>query len=97
MWGTAHGPLWDALRKKGRQVRVIGIAVENAIVDRTARVLEAWAAADPILGTATTVAFLFNDTGAFTTCETDGRKPTDQRRYAPTSVPLCANMGGTLA
>ena len=24
-WGAAHGPLWDALRKKGRQVRVIGI------------------------------------------------------------------------
>ena len=46
-WGAAHGPLWDALRKKGRQVRVIGIAVENATVDRTARVLEAWAAADP--------------------------------------------------
>ena len=46
-WGAAHGPLWDALRKKGRQVRVIGIAVENAIVDRTARVLEAWAAAEP--------------------------------------------------
>ena len=46
-WGAAHGPLWDALRKKGRQVRVIGIAVENAIVDRAARVLEKWAAADP--------------------------------------------------
>ena len=46
-WGAAHGPLWDALRKKGRQVRVIGIGVENATVDRTARVLEAWAAADP--------------------------------------------------
>ena len=46
-WGAAHGPLWDALRKKGRQVRVIGIAVENATVDRTARVLERWAAADP--------------------------------------------------
>ena len=46
-WGAAHGPLWDALRKKGQQVRVIGIAVENATVDRTARVLEAWAAAEP--------------------------------------------------
>ena len=46
-WGAAHGPLWDALRTKGRQVRVIGIAVENANVDRTARVLEAWAAAEP--------------------------------------------------
>ena len=38
-WGAAHGPLWDALRKKGRQVRVIGIAVENATVDRAARCL----------------------------------------------------------
>ncbi len=46
-WGAAHGPLWDALRKKGRQVRVIGIAVENTIVDRAARVLEKWAAAEP--------------------------------------------------
>ena len=46
-WGAAHGPLWDALRKKGRQVRVIGIAVENATVDRTARVLEKWAATEP--------------------------------------------------
>ena len=46
-WGAAHGPLWDALRKKGRQVRVLGIAVENATLDRTARVLERWAAADP--------------------------------------------------
>ena len=46
-WGAAHGPLWDVLRKKGKQVRVLGIAVENAVLDRTARVLEAWAAADP--------------------------------------------------
>ena len=46
-WGAAHGPLWDALRKKGRQVRVIGIAVENATVDRAARVLEKWAATEP--------------------------------------------------
>ena len=46
-WGAAHGPLWDALRKKGRQVRVIGIAVENANVDRAGRLLQAWAAADP--------------------------------------------------
>ena len=46
-WGAAHGPLWDALRKKGRRVRVIGIGVENPIVDRTARVLDKWAAAEP--------------------------------------------------
>ena len=31
----------------GRQVRVIGIAVQNAVLDRTARVLERWAAAEP--------------------------------------------------
>ena len=46
-WGAAHGPLWDALRMKGQQVRVIGIAVENTTLNRTARVLEAWAAAEP--------------------------------------------------
>ena len=46
-WGAAHRPLWDAVRTKGRQVRVIGIAVENTAVDRTARLLEAWAAAEP--------------------------------------------------
>ena len=44
--GAAHGRLWDALRKKGRQVRVIGIAAENQTVDRTVRVLRAWVAAD---------------------------------------------------
>ena len=46
-WGAAHGPLWDALRKKGRQVRVLGIAAENLSLDRTRRVLERWAAAEP--------------------------------------------------
>ena len=46
-WGAAHGPLWDALRKKGRQVRVLGIAAEHLILERTRRVLERWAAADP--------------------------------------------------
>ena len=46
-WGAAHGPLWDALRKKGRQVRVLGIAAENLSLERTRRVLERWAAAEP--------------------------------------------------
>ena len=46
-WGAAHGALWDALRKKGRQVRVIGIGAENKTVERAERVLRAWAAADP--------------------------------------------------
>ena len=44
-WGAAHGRLWAALHKKGRHVRVIGVAAENETVDRTARVLRAWAAA----------------------------------------------------
>ena len=46
-WGAAHGALWDALRKKGRQVRVIAIGAENKTVERAERVLRAWAAADP--------------------------------------------------
>ena len=46
-WGAAHGPLWDALRKKGRQVRVIGIGAQNKTVERAERVLRAWAAAEP--------------------------------------------------
>ena len=46
-WGWAHGALWDALRKKGRQVRVIGIAAENETLDRAARVLRGWAEAEP--------------------------------------------------
>ncbi len=46
-WGAAHGPLWDALRKTGRQVRVIAIAAENKTVERAERVLRAWAAAVP--------------------------------------------------
>ena len=46
-WGAAHGALWDALRKKGRQVRVIAIAAENKTVERAERVLRAWAAAEP--------------------------------------------------
>ena len=46
-WGAAHGPLWDALRKKGRRVRVVGIGVQNTTMDRTHRVLEKWAAAEP--------------------------------------------------
>ena len=46
-WGAAHGRLWDALRTKGQQVRVIGIGVENVNVDRAARLLQAWAAAEP--------------------------------------------------
>ena len=46
-WGAAHEWLWDALRKKGWQVRIIGIAAENETVDRTARVLRVWAATAP--------------------------------------------------
>ena len=27
-WGAAHGPLWDAIRAKGRRVEVIAIGAE---------------------------------------------------------------------
>ena len=42
-WGKAHGRLWDAVREKGRQVRVIGIAAEHDTIERAERVLRAWA------------------------------------------------------
>ena len=46
-WGAAHGPLWDALRAKGRRVEVIAIGAELDTVLRADRVLELWAAAEP--------------------------------------------------
>ena len=46
-WGAAHGPLWDALRAKGRRVEVIAIGAELDTVLRSDRVLQLWAAAEP--------------------------------------------------
>ena len=46
-WGAAHGPLWDALRAKGRRVEVIAIGAENKPVERADLVLQLWAAAEP--------------------------------------------------
>ena len=46
-WGAAHGPLWDAIRAKGRRVKVIAIGAELDAVLRADRVLQLWAAADP--------------------------------------------------
>ena len=46
-WGAAHGPLWDAIRAKGRRVEVIAIAAELDMVLRADRVLQLWAAAEP--------------------------------------------------
>ena len=46
-WGAAHGPLWDALRAKGRRVEVIAIGAELDAVLRADRVLQLWAAAEP--------------------------------------------------
>ena len=46
-WGLAHGRLWDALRAKGRQVRVITIAAEHEPIERAGRVLRRWAATAP--------------------------------------------------
>ena len=46
-WGAAHGPLWDAIRAKGRRVKVIAIGAELDAVLRADRVLQLWAAAEP--------------------------------------------------
>ena len=46
-WGGAHGPLWDAIRAKGRRVEVIAIGAELDAVLRADRVLQLWAAAEP--------------------------------------------------
>ena len=45
--GAAHARLWEALRKTGRRVRVIGIAAEHAPIERAERVLKVWAATAP--------------------------------------------------
>ena len=46
-WGAAHGPLWDAIRAKGRRVEVVAIGAELDAVLRADRVLQLWAAAEP--------------------------------------------------
>ena len=46
-WGAAHGPLWDAIRAKGRRVEVIAIGAELDAVLRADQVLQLWAAAEP--------------------------------------------------
>ena len=46
-WGSAHGRLWDTVREKGRQVRVIGIAAEHESIERAERVLRRWATTAP--------------------------------------------------
>ena len=46
-WGVAHGPLWDAIRAKGRRVEVIAIGAELDAVLRADRMLQLWAAAEP--------------------------------------------------
>ena len=46
-WGAAHGPLWDAIRAKGRRVEVIAIGAELDAVLRADLVLQLWAAAEP--------------------------------------------------
>ena len=43
-WGAAHGPLWDAIRAKGRRVEVIAIGAELDAVLRADRLLQLWAA-----------------------------------------------------
>ena len=46
-WGAAHVRLWEALRKTGRRVRVIGIAAEHAHIERAERVLKVWGCHGP--------------------------------------------------
>ena len=46
-WGAAHGPLWDAIRAKGRRVEVVAIGAELDTVLRADRVLQLWAAEEP--------------------------------------------------
>ena len=46
-WGAAHGPLWDAIRAKGRRVEVVAIGAELDAVLRADLVLQLWAAAEP--------------------------------------------------
>ena len=46
-WGAAHGPLWNAIRAKGRRVEVIAIGAELDAVLRADRVLQLWATAEP--------------------------------------------------
>ena len=46
-WGAAHGPLWDAIRAKGRRVEVIAIGAELDAVLRADQMLQLWAAAEP--------------------------------------------------
>ena len=46
-WGAAHGPLWDAIRAKGRRVEVVAIGAELDTVLRADLVLQLWASAEP--------------------------------------------------
>ena len=46
-WGAAHGPLWDAIRAKGRRVEVVAIGAELDAVLRADLVLQLWASAEP--------------------------------------------------
>ena len=47
-WGAAHARLWEALRKAGRRVRVIGTAAEDELIERAERVLKVWSETAPI-------------------------------------------------
>ena len=45
--GQAHRQLWDKLRQAGRAVEVFAVAWDQQHLDRTQRVLKAWASRDP--------------------------------------------------
>ena len=50
--GQAHRQLWDKLRQAGRTVEVFAVAWDQQHLDRTQRVLKAWASRDPAAGKA---------------------------------------------
>lgn len=43
-WGAAHRGLWEALRQKGRAVRVVAVAREDRALERAEKVLRRWSA-----------------------------------------------------
>ena len=47
LWGSVHQPLWDALKKKGREVRVVAVAAGSQVLSRADRILRDWARERP--------------------------------------------------
>ena len=41
-WGSSHAPLWRALRRKGRRIRVVAVARDETQLGRANQVLDRW-------------------------------------------------------